>query len=160
LASKVDAAQLATSKVDNEKGGAALQCSFCAKSQFQIRKLIAGPKVFICDECVSLCGEILEDENEFDVFGAGDDDAWSAYVRERGAAALGGHVTRAKNHVAHWRNSLEQIKRKLASKAGNGGQAEGVADLVALKERHERALRRFEEALRLTAGQPGEATGP
>ena len=40
----------------------ALHCSFCGKSQFDIQKLIAGPGVFICDECVGLCDQILADE--------------------------------------------------------------------------------------------------
>ncbi len=39
-----------------------LKCSFCAKSQKQVRKLIAGPGVYICDECVDLCNEIMEEE--------------------------------------------------------------------------------------------------
>ncbi|MEN9207700.1 MAG: ATP-dependent protease ATP-binding subunit ClpX [Gloeomargarita sp. GMQP_bins_120] len=39
-----------------------LKCSFCGKSQDQVRKLIAGPGVYICDECVELCNEILEEE--------------------------------------------------------------------------------------------------
>jgi ATP-dependent Clp protease ATP-binding subunit ClpX len=39
-----------------------LMCSFCGKSQRQVRRLIAGPGVYICDECVYLCCEILDDE--------------------------------------------------------------------------------------------------
>ena len=38
-----------------------LKCSFCGKTQDQVRRLIAGPNVYICDECVGLCGEILEE---------------------------------------------------------------------------------------------------
>ena len=41
-----------------------LRCSFCNKTQEQVRKLIAGPDVYICDECVDLCAEIIEDEFE------------------------------------------------------------------------------------------------
>jgi hypothetical protein len=41
-----------------------LRCSFCGKSQGEIRKLIAGPNVYICDECVDLCNDILEREAE------------------------------------------------------------------------------------------------
>ena len=37
-------------------------CSFCQKAQDKVRKLVAGPTVFICDECVALCNEIIEDE--------------------------------------------------------------------------------------------------
>ena len=39
-----------------------LYCSFCGKSQHEVRKLIAGPTVFICDECVDLCNNIIEEE--------------------------------------------------------------------------------------------------
>ena len=39
-----------------------LYCSFCKKSQHEISKLIAGPKVFICDECIDLCNEIIAEE--------------------------------------------------------------------------------------------------
>jgi hypothetical protein len=42
--------------------GELLKCSFCSKSQKQVKKLIAGPGVYICDECVALCGLILADE--------------------------------------------------------------------------------------------------
>ncbi|MDJ0925629.1 MAG: ATP-dependent Clp protease ATP-binding subunit ClpX [Acidimicrobiia bacterium] len=44
------------------EGGELLKCSFCGKSQKQVRKLIAGPGVYICDECVELCNEIIEEE--------------------------------------------------------------------------------------------------
>ncbi len=39
-----------------------LYCSFCGKSQHEVRKLIAGPSVFICDECVDLCNDIIREE--------------------------------------------------------------------------------------------------
>src|SRR5574344_1344982 len=39
-----------------------LKCSFCGKTQDQVKKLIAGPEVYICDECVELCNEILDEE--------------------------------------------------------------------------------------------------
>ena len=39
-----------------------LYCSFCGKSQHEVKKLIAGPSVFICDECIDLCNEIIEEE--------------------------------------------------------------------------------------------------
>ncbi len=45
-------------------GGKILYCSFCGKSQHEVRKLIAGPSVFICDECVELCNDIIREELE------------------------------------------------------------------------------------------------
>jgi ATP-dependent Clp protease ATP-binding subunit ClpX len=44
------------------EGGDLLKCSFCGKSQRQVKKLIAGPGVYICDECIDLCNEIIEEE--------------------------------------------------------------------------------------------------
>ena len=43
-------------------GADLLKCNFCGKSQKQVRKLIAGPGVYICDECIGLCNEIIEEE--------------------------------------------------------------------------------------------------
>ena len=52
-------------KFGNEKGQ--LKCSFCGKTQDQVRKLVAGPGVYICDECIELCNEIIEEEFSDDV---------------------------------------------------------------------------------------------
>ena len=54
---------MAESDGDN-KGDKLLYCSFCGKSQHEVRKLIAGPSVFVCDECVELCNEIIREEAE------------------------------------------------------------------------------------------------
>ena len=43
-------------------GGELVKCSFCGKSQKQVKKLIAGPGVYICDECIELCNDIIEEE--------------------------------------------------------------------------------------------------
>ncbi len=52
------------SKVSGSDGKNTLYCSFCGKSQHEVRKLIAGPTVFICDECVELCMDIIREENK------------------------------------------------------------------------------------------------
>jgi ATP-dependent Clp protease ATP-binding subunit ClpX len=49
---------------DNGKSGGNLICSFCGKTQDEVRKLVAGPSVYICDECVDLCNDILTEELE------------------------------------------------------------------------------------------------
>jgi len=49
-------------KDSGDDGGKLLYCSFCGKSQHEVRKLIAGPSVFICDECVDLCNDIIREE--------------------------------------------------------------------------------------------------
>ena len=45
-----------------DDNGKLLYCSFCGKSQHEVRKLIAGPSVFVCDECVDLCNDIIREE--------------------------------------------------------------------------------------------------
>ena len=50
----------------NSKGEKLLYCSFCGKSQHEVRKLIAGPSVFVCDECVELCNDIIREEVQED----------------------------------------------------------------------------------------------
>ena len=57
-----------TDKVGGEK---LLYCSFCGKSQHEVRKLIAGPSVFICDECIELCNDIIREEAATDKGGKG-----------------------------------------------------------------------------------------
>ena len=64
-------------KVGGEK---LLYCSFCGKSQHEVRKLIAGPSVFICDECIELCNDIIREETQ------GDHAAQGREVRSAGPA--------------------------------------------------------------------------
>jgi ATP-dependent Clp protease ATP-binding subunit ClpX len=51
-------------KSSETEGKNTLYCSFCGKSQHEVRKLIAGPTVFICDECVELCMDIIKEEGK------------------------------------------------------------------------------------------------
>lgn len=54
---------------DKNKGEKLLYCSFCGKSQHEVRKLIAGPSVFVCDECIELCNDIIREEIQNGVVG-------------------------------------------------------------------------------------------
>ena len=49
--------------LDKEDKSLTYYCSFCGKSQHEVKKLVAGPTVFICDECVDLCVDIIKEEN-------------------------------------------------------------------------------------------------
>ncbi|CAE6728766.1 ATP-dependent Clp protease ATP-binding subunit ClpX [Candidatus Nitrotoga fabula] len=60
--------------LDKSTGDKLLYCSFCGKSQHEVRKLIAGPSVFVCDECVELCNDIIREENNHSVSGKPDTD--------------------------------------------------------------------------------------
>src|SRR5574340_562698 len=51
---------------DKKSGDKLLYCSFCGKSQHEVRKLIAGPSVFVCDECIALCNDIMREEIQND----------------------------------------------------------------------------------------------
>jgi ATP-dependent Clp protease ATP-binding subunit ClpX len=59
-------------KHGKDGSGKLLYCSFCGKSQHEVRKLIAGPAVFVCDECVELCNDIIREELQENVAGAAD----------------------------------------------------------------------------------------
>src|SRR5215472_8414341 len=66
LAAKIEAAKLRVQEdrtsppgARDPNAGKTLYCSFCGKSQHDVRKLIAGPAVFICDECVEICTDVL-----------------------------------------------------------------------------------------------------
>jgi len=52
----------------NKKGGSYLTCSFCSKGQDEVKKLVAGPMVYICDECIELCNDIIAEEYEKEEF--------------------------------------------------------------------------------------------
>jgi len=57
---------------EKNKGDKLLYCSFCGKSQHEVRKLIAGPSVFVCDECIELCNDIIREESNNSVPGKSD----------------------------------------------------------------------------------------
>ena len=170
LAAKVEGTQSGTSDAGilsvagtmSSQVDSTLHCSFCGKSQYEVRKLIAGPKVFICDTCVGLCNGILENEEIFDVFAADDEPAALADARDKPAEELVSDVLRAKKYTDRWRIALGQIKRKLSMRDGEV-PAEGDAlaspgfaylknktrgELLLLEQRHERALQRYEDAQR------------
>jgi ATP-dependent Clp protease ATP-binding subunit ClpX len=50
------------SKLDQNDKGSTLYCSFCGKSQYEVKKLIAGPAAYVCDECIDLCNDIIREE--------------------------------------------------------------------------------------------------
>ena len=67
---------------EEERRNEVLRCSFCNKNQNDVRKLIAGPTVFICDECVEVCNDIIDDDNRFENRGSADDTADAAGDQE------------------------------------------------------------------------------
>ncbi len=59
---------------EKKNGDKLLYCSFCGKSQHEVRKLIAGPSVFVCDECIELCNDIIREETQSGTIGKTDKD--------------------------------------------------------------------------------------
>jgi hypothetical protein len=152
LAPRIEAAQTADASklsVTADSQAAMLHCSFCGKSQNDVRKLIAGPKVLICDQCVGLCDDILEDESIFDLF-AGDEDT---------TAVSAAKLARARLHAGSWRVTLDEIRRNLSARQDGAANAfstpqashfqrKSTDELMALEKRYQRALARYEAAER------------
>jgi hypothetical protein len=157
----LDGAPLSTGATMASDAGTTLHCSFCGKSQRDVRKLIAGPKVFICDGCVGLCNGIIENEEVFDMFAADEGVALTG-AHGKPAEELVSEVLRAKKHTERWRVALGQIKRTLSMRDGEVLAGDEVLtspafaylknktrnELLTLEQRHERALKRYEDAQR------------
>ncbi len=151
-----------------------LYCSFCGKSQHEVRELVAGPTVLICDECVALCSNIVENEEILRLFAVdskeGNQSRLTGSEYQPSTEQLISDVERAKSHVGRWRLALEQIKRKLSMQDGEVLTAGDVLaspsfaylknkssdDLLALAQQHERALKRYEDAERIVGIAPSE----
>jgi hypothetical protein len=136
-----------------DKKGAAgekvLYCSFCGKSQHEVRKLIAGPSVFICDECIELCNDIIRDE----VGGA-------EAPRPRPRAATCRRRTRSRDILDQYVIGQDAAKthpvgrglQPLQARCGSGGKSQGRCR--ARQEQHpaHRAHRLGQDAARADPG--------
>jgi hypothetical protein len=133
-----------------------LYCSFCGKSQHDVQKLIAGPSVFICDECVDLCTDIVEPDDDRELFRlmkgteARAESVLLELARGTSTEELAHYVERGRKGVARNRLALQGVQRRLAMRpdeisAGNKIQEE----LVELQQKAKRELRQYEDALRI-----------
>ena len=148
-----------------------LSCSFCGKTRHEVRELIAGPSIFVCDECVGLCNDII-DGNEFARLLEADEERGdrsyaSALEYLRGKSA---HVEAPQRGAERRRLDLQQIKRKLPMRDDDVVPETDVLatprfaflkymtkeDLVARQHRLERDLKRYEDALPIVATVVGE----
>ncbi len=104
-------------------GGDLLKCSFCGKSQKQVKKLIAGPGVYICDECIDLCNEIIEEE-----LSESSDLKWDNLPKPReiyeflDSYVIGQDKAKKALSVAVYNH----YKRIQSGSSGSGGRDEGV----------------------------------
>jgi hypothetical protein len=153
-----------------------LSCSFCGKTQHEVKELIAGPSVFVCDECVLLCNDILDD-NEFLRLLQADEKrgdrsypAALAYLRGKSTDQLARYVEARKNGAERWRLDLQHITRKLAMR---DDEVLPETDVLATpryaflksmtkealfdrQHKLERGLKRYEEAQPIVATAIGE----
>ena len=120
LSAKIEAAAAASAersplvKVQNaQRAPKTLYCSFCGKSQHEVRKLIAGPTVYICDECIELCNDFvddLHDEKELArLLESGADNASTMSVED-----LARYVERGRKGAERNRPTLRAIQQRLA----------------------------------------------
>jgi len=155
LAARIDAAQPRAELQKSAEHGKLLCCSFCGKSQHEVRKLVAGPAVYICDECVGLCTDIVDDQLLRLV--AGDVEAARAMSTDR----LQHYVEHAHAMVQRIRSALQRIERVLAPRKNAAAAAdEELASasfaqlknktpdqLLVMQKLSQDQLRRYEQAL-------------
>lgn len=163
-----------------------LRCSFCSKSQHDVRKLIAGPGVYICDKCVEVCLDVIGEEGKFDkVFGplkpdagSGDSSCPGALELARGTSneELAECAEHGRKGLKRSRFMLQAIARRLAMREGDDPARDAIlalpglaflqgksrAELLTLQQNSQNELRRYEEALRITTtviAERGEQAG-
>jgi hypothetical protein len=122
LSAKIEAAQSPAPErqVHDPRFKKVLSCSFCGKTQHEVKELIAGPSVFVCDECVELCNDIIDD-NEFSRILEADeargDQSYPAaldFLRGKSTDQLVRYVEARRNGAERCRLDLQQTKRVLA----------------------------------------------
>ena len=96
-----------------------LRCSFCNKDQNDVRKLIAGPTVFICDECVEVCNDIIADDNRFENRGTRSSLPNSRIlIHQPWVQGLGGQTTDIDIHARELLRTRERLNQILAQHTG------------------------------------------
>jgi hypothetical protein len=150
-----------------------LYCSFCGKSQHDVSKLIAGPSVYICDECVKLCTDIVRDDvplwKVLSLLTGGEgsgNDAYAAaveHVRGRPTDDVGSYVEQVRGAAEHSRVLLRCVRQRLAVRSGEVPTDGDLLasrrfaylsdktrdELITLQQDTQLALKRYEDALRI-----------
>ena len=163
-----DAPALAPADAHEPAPPKTLHCSFCSKSQHDVRCLIAGPTVFICDECVAICDEILADQEIMNALKADEESGNEAYpaafehLRGKSTEEVAACAERNRKGAERTRVELRSIQRVLSMRDGElpaepdilaspRFAAKTRADLVVLQQQAERLLKRYENVLRIAA---------
>ena len=156
LAAKIDAAQSRADVQKSAEQGNLLYCSFCGKSQHEVRKLVAGPAVYICDECVNLCTDFVDDQLLRLI--EGDEGSARAMSTDR----LQHYAEHAQSGVQRSRLALQRIERVLALRENAGAADDDVLlsssfaqlknktpdQLLFMQKISQDQLKRYEQALR------------
>jgi hypothetical protein len=174
LAAKIEAAEprgVSPAATDDPGAPRTLYCSFCNKSQHDVRKLIAGPAVHICDKCVELCTDIIREEDSvwkvLSLLTAGDqsgNDALEAaleHVRSRSTEEVATCVRQSRQGIEKIRFVLNSIRQRLAMRDGEAPAKDAAPDqltdlntksrleLLALEQEKQLLLKRYEDALQI-----------
>ncbi len=155
-----------------------LYCSFCGKSQHQVRALIAGPTVFICDECVGLCNDIVADKEILGLLktdGESEKQDYPAafeHIRAMSIADLMSCLDRSRKGAERYRAEAHLIRQILTMRDGAPPVADVVTsprfthlqdktreDLLALEQQAKRGQKAYEDVLRI-ASAVVEVRGP
>jgi hypothetical protein len=158
LSAKIDTAQPRSGSTVGQQGPtpqAVLYCSFCGKTQHEVNKLVAGPAVFICDECIDVCSDII-DEQLLRLI-EGDEESARAMSTER----LSHYVEHARKGEQRNRLVLQRIERMLAirrnaepvdddilTSSGIIMKNKTIDELLANQKFPQDQLKRYEQALR------------
>jgi hypothetical protein len=147
-----------------------LYCSFCRKSQHDVLLLIAGPAVFICDECVALCDDLVEDQKIRSLLEADEESshqgypATTEYLRAKPTAELASFVEHSRHLAERHRLELSLLHRVLLVRNGEPPAEDLLAspdfarlkdktseDLLALAQQAEGRHKGFEDVRRIAA---------
>jgi len=133
-----------------------LYCSFCGKSQHEVRKLIAGPTAFICDECVDLCTGVVEPDEDAELFRlmkGSEENGRRAYqdllelVRRMSTEELAHYVVRSRKGVERNRVALRDIESKLATPDHDASGDHNI--LATMQQKAEHELKQYESVLNI-----------
>lgn len=149
-----------------------LYCSFCGKSEDDVKKLIAGPLVWICDKCVELCTEIVRDENPNPLWkvlrllargaknGNGGYTAAVEHIRGRSTEDVAAYVEQCRKFAEHNRVVAQVIRRRLAMAADEKLAEDDVLnspEFASLRRKSKEELLKMQQDLRRTVKRYGDA---
>ena len=140
-----------------------LYCSFCGKSQHEVSKLVAGPTAFICDECVDICTDVVEPDDDRELFrlmkgteesGRLEYPALLDLARRMPTEELAHYVERGRKGVKRSRVALQDIERGLAMRDFEAAVDQNV--LATMQQKAQRELKQYEDALNIATTVLGE----